>query len=215
MEATMISASRVAALLLAAVSSAPAIGPDAVWKPPEDFRARVDKKCGKAADFRTCFVSQMRAAGADEAALAFAKRTDNQGYATSFRDTGIVDIATAEYPYRANENLLVFLVNGEPPMIDVDDLSRLEQKTLDANAAYASLRAKYPAITPFPSDRRPGLVGSTKLRSGGQRFVVVYLLKDGCHACAVVGDAYVAFEFDVEGKFVGTDVVRVRPRSHF
>lgn len=213
----MLSSPRVAALLLSAALAPPppSIEPDAVWKPPADFRSKVDAKCGNAADFGACFVAQMRAAGAPQAALAFAGRTDNRGYATSFRETGIVDIVHAEYPYRANENALVFLVNGRPPMIDVDDLSRIDQKNLGTNAAYAALLSKYPALSLFPADRRPGRgPGAAKLRSGGQRFVVTYVLKDGCHACAVVGDARIGFDFDVEGKFVGTDVLRVRPRGH-
>jgi hypothetical protein len=187
----------------------------AVWRPPADFRAKVAAKCGNVAGFGACLIAQMRAAGAPEAALAFAKRTDNQGYATGFRDTGTVDLVHAEYPYRANENALVFLVNGQPPMIDVDDLSRIDQRNLGANAAYAALLSKYPALALFPGDRRPGRgPGATRLRSGGQRFVVTYVLKDGCHACAIVGDARIGFDFDVEGKFVGTDVIRVRPRGH-
>jgi hypothetical protein len=201
--------------LMAAAAPSP-VGRDAVWKPPADFRATVNAKCGKAADFGACFLDQMRAAGASPEALAFARRTDNQGYATSFHGTGKVAVVSAEYPFRANENSLVFLVNGQPSMIDVDDLSRLDKEDLDANPAYAALLAKYPKVELFPADRRPGLGASAgRLRSGGQRFVVVYALKDGCRACEVVGDAYVAFDFDVEGRLVGTDVVRVRPRSHF
>ena len=213
----MISSPHVAAMLLAAaLAPTPApVGPDAVWKPPADFRARVDAKCAKAADFGACFVAQMRAAGASEAALAFAKRTDNQGYATSFRDAGKVDLVYAQYPYRANENSLAFLVNGEPPMIDVDDVSGVDQKNLGTNAAYAALLLKYPNLAIFPAERQPGLGPSpVARRSGGQTFVVTYVLKDGCHACAVVGDARIGFQFDVEGRFVGTDVLRVRPRGH-
>jgi hypothetical protein len=210
---------RFAALVLAAslagAAGAP-VGPDAVWKPPADFRATVTKACAKASDFGVCFVERMRAAGASPAALEFAKRTGHQGYATSFRDTGKVDVVHAEYPFRANENALVFLVNGEPAMIDVDDLSRIDEKNLSANAAYAALLEKFPALAIFPADRRPGRgPGAGQLRSGGERFVVTYLLKDGCHACQIVGDVRIGFDFDVEGKFVGTDVVRVRRRGHF
>jgi hypothetical protein len=205
-----------AALVLSAATASPPppIGPEAVWKPPADFRASVAKSCAKASDFGACFVQQMGAAGASEAAIAFARRTGNQGFATSFRDTGTVDIVHAEYPYRANENALVFLVNGQPPMIDVDDTARIDPKTLTENSAYAALLAKYPALALFPADRRSarGPVAGN-LRSGGQRFVVVYVLRDGCHACAIVGEAYVGFDFDVEGRLVKADVNRVRPQG--
>ena len=188
---------------------------DAVWTPPADFRAKVTAACGSAGEkFGGCFVDQMRAAGAPEAALAFTGRTDDQGYATAFLDTGKVDVAYAEYPFRANENALVFLVNGEPPMIDVDELSRIDMKNLGNNPVYVGLLKTFPSLALFPGDRRPGgrEPRALKLRNGGQRFVLVYELHDGCHACKTVGYARIGFDFDVQGKFVGTDVVQVRPR---
>ena len=191
------------------------IGPEAVWKPPADFRAKVNDACGSAGEkFGACFVDQMRSSGAPEGALAFTRRTDGQGYATAFLDTGKVDVAYAEYPFRANENELVFLVNGEPPLIDVDDLSRIDMKNLGANPVYVGLLKTFPSLALFPGDRRPGgrEPRALKLRSGGQRFVVVYELHDGCHACKTVGYARIGLDFDVQGKFVGTDVVQVRPR---
>ena len=35
------------------------------------------------------------------------------------------------------------------------------------------------------------------------RFIFSYPLVDGCHACATVGEAQVAFDFDSQGKFIG------------
>ncbi len=213
----MISSPCVALFLAAGVASAAPtapVGSEAVWKPPADFRARVTAACASAgSNFAACFVEQMRAAGASAAALAFTERTGNQGYLTAFVDTGKVDIAYAEYPFRANENALVFLVNGEPSMLDVDDLSRIDRKNLGANPTYAGLLKKNPELALFPGERRPGREPrAVKLRSGGQRFVVVYELHDGCRACKNVGYARIGFDFDVEENFVGTDVVQVRPR---
>jgi hypothetical protein len=215
-------ASRFAALLAAAAllpaegAMAPAapVGPDAVWAPPADFRAKVDQTCAKMGEsIGRCFADQMRSAGASEAALAFSERLGNSGYLTSFLDTGKVDVAYVEYPFRANENALVFLVNGDPALIDVDDLSRLDRKNLGANTTYAGLLKTFPALALFPGERRPGREPrAVNLRSGGQRFVVVYELHDGCHACKVVGYVRIGWDFDVQGRFVGTEVVQVRPR---
>ena len=209
---------RILALLLllklnAASPPAP-VGPDAVWTPPADFRAKVDEACASAGErFGACFAEQMQKAGASKAALAFTERLDNQGYLTSVLDTGKVDVAYVEYPYRANENALVFLVNGEPPLIDVDDLSRLDRKNLGANPTYAGLLNRFPSLALFPADRHTGREPrAANLRSGGQRFVVVYELHDGCRACKVVGYARIGWDFDVQGRFVGTEVVQVRPR---
>ena len=213
----MLSSPCVALLLAAGLVSAaptPSVGPDGVWKPPADFRAKVTAACASAdSNFAACFVGQMREAGASAAALAFTERTGNQGYLTAFVDAGKVDIAYAEYPFRANENALVFLVNGEPSLLDVDDLSRIDRKNLEANSTYAGLLKKNPKLALFPGERRPGREPrAVKLRNGGQRFFLVYELHDGCHTCKNVGYARIGLDFDAEGKFVGTDVVQVRPR---
>ena len=44
----------------------------------------------------------------------------------------------------------------------------------------------------------------------GQRFVVGEDLRDGCHACAILGKARVAFDFDAAGKLRGVRVVTVQ-----
>ena len=48
--------------------------------------------------------------------------------------------------------------------------------------------------------------------NGGQRFDLDFLLRDGCRGCATVGAVKVSFDFDVNGKFVGTEIGRVRAR---
>ncbi len=190
------------------------VGPDAVWAPPADFRAAFQAACDSAAgDMGACFLGQMEKAGASPAALDFARRTGSQGYLALFRDTGLVDVAYAEYPFRANENQVVFLVNGEPPMLDVDDTSRIGRAGLDANPSYAGLKKAFPKVTLFPGDRSDiRLPRAVRRRHGqGQRFVVVYELRDGCHACANLGYARVGLDFDTGGRFVGTEVEQVRP----
>jgi hypothetical protein len=189
------------------------IGPDAVWIPPEGFRAATHEACdkAKAGTFGACFVSRMEKAGASPAAVAFARRTGDQGVLLEFRDAGVVDVALAEYPFRANENRLCFLVNGDPPMLDVDDISRLDREALAATPAWAALAKTYPNLAIFPG-RRFGLTfpASQRLKSGGQRFVVDYSLRDGCHACAIAGTLRLGLEFDVNGKFAGTKIMAVR-----
>jgi hypothetical protein len=186
-----------------------------VWTLPPSFLQTMHKACDKDAPgrFGECFVSQMQKAGAPEPALAFARRTENQGYLRDFRDTGKVDVAHAEYPFRANENRVCFLVNGEPPMIDVDDLSLIRADALAENAAYAALVKRFPNLSIFPG-LRFGVTapGAANLKNGGQRFMLDFLLHDGCHACTVVGSMKVAYDFDVNGKFIETKVGPVRAR---
>ncbi len=192
-----------------------ALGVDAVWSPPEHFLAKFHAACDAlgGARFSECFVAQMRKQGAPPAAVAFARRVDGQGYLAAFREIGRVDVAFAEYPFRANENAVCLLVNGRPPVIDVDDLSGLDRQALAANPEYAALARSHPRVTLFPGNRGSARgPAALRLSGGGQRFVVSYSLRDGCHACKIVGEAELRFEFDVEGRFRGVEIQRVRPR---
>lgn len=191
------------------------VGPDAVWRPPADFNATFHRACEEAgARFGQCFTEQMQKAGASSAAVAFARRIENQGYLRVFRETGKVDLAYADYPYRANENQVCLLVNGQPASIDVDDPALLDKTALAANPRYASLLASHPNATLFPGPRETARGPLAQdLASGGQRFIVAYSVRDGCHACAVIGQVYIQFLFDVEGRFRGTEVDRVWARS--
>ncbi len=65
-------------------------------------------------------------------------------------------MAFAEYPFRANENAVCLLVNGEPPLLDVDDLARLDRAALAANADYSVLARQYPNLAIFPGRRSAG-----------------------------------------------------------
>lgn len=190
------------------------IGAGAVWRPaPEQFAA-IRNKCGAGdpAKLGDCFISEMRTAGASPEAIAFAKSVADKGYGylREFRDTGRVDIAYVEYLFRANELEGVYLVNGLPRMLDVDDQSRFPSDDLAKNDSYFALLQQYPKLSIFPGDRfhTTGPVAKS-LGAHSQEFIVNYSLRDGCHACAVIGELKLAFYFNGDGKFTGTRVVEV------
>ena len=202
-------------LAAATAPSLSPVGPDSVWKPPADFHAAFHRACEKAdARFGQCFTEQMQKAGAPATAVAFARRIENQGSLRAFRKRGKVDLAHAEYPYRANENQVCLLVNGQPATIDVDDPALLDKKALEANPRHASLLKSHPNVTLFPG---PGGIArgplAQNLEGDGQRFIVAYSLRDDCHACEVLGQVYIQFLFDVEGRFRDTEVDRSWARS--
>ena len=96
----------------------------AVWHPAVGFMADFHRQCDgrRGAAFDACFAAAMAQSGASSAALAFTKRLDNQAYLQALKPTGgPVAIAHVVYPFRANENNAWLLVNGTPPLIDVDD----------------------------------------------------------------------------------------------
>lgn len=152
----------------------------------------------------------MHKMGASPEALRFAELTDTSGYLRHFVDTGIVDIAYVCYPFRANDNYGVTLVNGRPGMIDVDDFEYVDLTVLKQDSTYLKIIDDYPDAAVFPGDRylyNQPIV--EQLPDGGERFIVRYSLKNGCHACMEVGFVDFAFDFNRQGDFTGTRLVNV------
>lgn len=189
----------------------------AVWNPSPDALAAIRAKCGDAGDpsrIENCFLGEMKSAGASAEAVAFARSAADIGviYMRAFRKVGPVDVAYIQYVFRANELDGVFLLNGDPSPIDVDDEDMLPKARLQGNSAYSDLAAQYPNISVWPADRfDTKLPALTDTGWGTQTFAVNYILRDGCHACVTIGAATVDFVFDTDGKFQGAKVTAVKP----
>lgn len=186
---------------------------EAVWRPTAEQIAAIRKNCREEpAKIGECFVSAMRSSGASREAVAFAKSLSDKGYGylRDFRGTGNVGIAYVEYAFRANEMEGVFLVNGSPTPLDVDDPSLISPDDLLKNDSYAELLRRYPNLARFPGDRfHTNQPVEKSLGGAAQEFDVGYALRDGCHACAAVGELQLAFDFDSTGKFKGARVEQV------
>jgi hypothetical protein len=209
-----------AALLMSAraspADSDAAIGPDATWQPGVPTIQMMREACTTAPpeQYGECLISKMPAAGAPAEAVAFTRRLQNEmgqiAYARNFRKVGKVDVVSVEYMLRANENRGWLLVNGTPPLIDVDDMQRLPKDDLLSDPAYAALAQRYPRVMLFPGDRSgTGQPQVETLPDRGERFVVRYQLQNGCHACERIGSATFAFDFDHAGRFLGTRLLAV------
>src|ERR1700722_5801450 len=173
----------------------PRVGAAAVWNPPADTLAALRLKCGEAdpTHIERCFLNEMKAAGASPEAQAFAESLAaalGVVYLRAFRRVERVDVAYIEYAFRANELEGVLLVNGNPSTIDVDDDRFTPDAEMRKNAAYAALAEQYPHISVWPGNRFDGKLPTvTSTGWGVQTFSVQYILRDGCHACAVGGTA--------------------------
>jgi len=196
------------------------IGPSAVWKMPDSFRTAVLKKCGDATQppsFAECFITQMQQGGAPPEAVAFArevyKASDGDvGIMYGFHKVGPVDIAWINYPLRANTNDGLLFVNGQPRILNVEDLKLLDQTTMQQDPQFQNTKAQFPNTTVWPGDRD----GTTWPNSqpgpnGGVQFTVGYPLINGCHACERVGFAMFNWNFGPQGKFLGTTYIGMTP----
>ncbi len=196
----------------ASQTSSAKITASAVWQPPASFLTKAHNVCDKsagAASFPACFINQMSASGAPADAVAFTrmlfKQTDGQvGIMAAFKSVGPVDVAQVFYPLRANDNYGLLLVNGDPSILDVDELQKLDRKGMEENPMFQAVKQKYAQTDLWPGDRSGNVPWPRvdNLPDGGKRFVVSYPLINGCHACQHVGLARFGWDFDAKGKFL-------------
>jgi hypothetical protein len=197
------------------------IGASAVWQPPQDFIGNAHLACDKSAGPASpaqCFINQMSAAGAPPDAVSFTRmlfeQSDGQfGIMSAFQKFGPVDAAQVLFPLRANDNYGLLLVNGDPKILDVDDLKKLDRATMDKSPMYTAVKNKFPQADLWPGDRSGNMPWpkAEPLPDGGTRFIVTYLLINGCHACRRLGLARFGWDFDASGKFLRADYVATPP----
>jgi hypothetical protein len=194
-------------------------GPSAAWQPPQDFIGKAHAACDQSnpPNYAECFIDQMSKLGAPADAVSFTRMLYQQssgqvGIMTEFQRVGPVDEARVMYPLRANENYGLLLVNGDPAIVDVDDLKKLDRAGMEQNPLYQAVKGKYPQTDLWPGDRSGNTWLLTKpLPGGGLQFVVGYPLLDGCHACKPTGLAKFSWDFDAKGKFLGTKYIPTPP----
>jgi len=206
-----ISAITAAALMFFLSSSAWAkVKPDAVWNPGEDVIRRVKDACADERDVTKCFAKRMREEGASRQAVRFAKSLPTFGILRELREAGKVDIAYVLYPFRANENYGVFLVNGRPSKVDVDDQALLPKDDIKSDPLYEKIDKRYHGFGLWPGDRFSTDKPTVETpKGGGQWFAVEYIVTSGCRACEEVATARFGFDFDKKGKFLGAKFIRL------
>jgi inhibitor of cysteine peptidase len=189
-----------------------AVGPEAVWSADKQTVQLAKQKCidlgGR--ELEECFADAMRDLGAAPEAVAFTRSFGGGAFVRRFREAGRVDIAQVIYPFRANENHGMLLVNGDPPIVDVDDIMLLPKEGMEQDKTYISIKKSYPRVTIWPGDRPPRQPTQVEtLPNGGQGFVVAYTLRNFCHACEVLGTAFFSFDFDKSGRLTGIRFLRI------
>jgi len=191
-----------------------------VWQIPATFLAAAHKACDNALhppSFAECFINQMSAAGAPMPAVAFTRMLYKQsngdvGIMTGFNKVGPVDVAFVTYPLRANTNNGILFINGDPKIINAEDLKLLNQTEMQQSPQFQNTKAQFPNVSVWPGDRDGTTWPNSNPNSeGGISFTVGYPLRNGCHACAHAGFAEFNWKFDAKGKFLGTSFMGMTP----
>jgi len=199
--------------------SLPKIDASAVWQVSPQFLAKAHAACDKSSHpgDGQCMIDQMAKAGAPAAAVSFTRELHKQshgefGIMTGFQNQSPVSFAWVMYPLRANTNYGLLLVNGRPPIINVEDLKLLDRKTMEKSSQFQDLKNQFPKVDVWPGDRDGKIWPNSQAGpSGGTQFVVGYPLLNGCHACERAGLAIFTWNFDAKGKFLGTTFLGMTP----
>ena len=195
------------------------IGASSVWVLPEPFVASTHAACDKAVPsaFAECFIGQMSKAGAPADSVSFTRELYKQsngdvGIMTGFQPVGPVDFAWITYPLRANTNYGLLLVNGEPRIVNVENLKLLDRKTMEQSPQFGDTKNQFPKVDIWPGDRDGKTWPNSQTGpNGGIQFTVGYPLINGCHACEHAGTAIFTWNFTAQGKFTGTTYVGMTP----
>jgi hypothetical protein len=193
------------------------IGESAVWQIPPQFLVTAHAACDNSSGIGECFLEQMSRAGAPKAAVSFARELYKQnggdfGIMTGFQGQGPVAFAWITYPLRANTNYGLLLVNGQPRIVNVEDLKLLDRKTMQQSTQFQDVKNQFPKVDVWPGDRDGKIWPNSQAGpNGGIQFVVGYPLLNGCHACERVSDVVFTWNFDAAGKFLGTSFVGMTP----
>jgi len=183
----------------------------AVWPIPPQFMTAAHGTCDQLlTPIVECMIGQMAKAGAPADALRFTRELYKEshgefGIMTGFQDEGPVAFAWVTYPMRANTNYGLLLLNGQPRIVNVEDLSLLDVKTMKSSSQFRDLKGQFPSVDIWPGDRNGKIWPNSQTGpNGGIQFTVEYPLINGCHACARAGAAIFNWNFDKKGKFLGT-----------
>jgi hypothetical protein len=188
------------------------IGDSAIWQLPAQFVTTAHSACERSSgsNYADCVIGQMAKAGAPADAVQFTRELYKQshgevGVMTGFQNEGPVAFAWITYPLRANTNYGLLLLNGQPRIVNVEDLKLLDVKTMKASSQFHDVKRQFPKVDIWPGDRDGKIWPNSQAGpDGGVQFTVAYPLMNGCHACARAGSAIFNWNFDARGKFLGT-----------
>lgn len=191
----------------------------AVWQVSPQFLAAAHAMCDKASHsgYGECMIAQMAKAKAPASAVSFTHELYKQshgefGVMSDFQVAGPVAFAWINYPLRANTNYGFLLVNGQPPIVNVEDLKLLDRKTMEQSFQFQDLKNQFPKVDLWAGDRDGKIWPNSQTGpNGGVQFTVGYPLLNGCHACERAGFAIFNWNFDAKGKFLGTSFMGLTP----
>jgi len=201
------------------VGQAKRVVPTDAWQPPETFGASAGKACGNPSTgmkYLDCFTAQMAKAGAPAGAVGFTREfyKDNHsefGILMRVTRNGKLNIGWVVYPLHRPSNYGLFIVNGDPEFVNTEDLKQLDQKAMEQSYQFQGLKSLFPKVTLYPGNRNGLTWPNVQMGPDGWQFIVGYPLRNGCPTCSDAGHALFTWNFNLDGKFLGTSFQGLTP----
>jgi len=175
------------------------IGQIAIWVSPSSTWEEMQNCLYSSSSSSECIPSIMEKYGASQEAIAFSTNFGDNFFLVDFEEVGRVDLGVIFYPGRANDNWQNVLLNGFPQLVSAENMFDIDITT---SPGYQALSQQ--SSNPLLWSTDNNLYAIEPRPEGGQRFVFTYPIYNGCHACGIVSHALVAFDFDTEGRFLGS-----------
>ena len=155
-----------------------------------------------------CLLSTMRAANASPEALEASARLvalGNPGHVSGWREIDGVGVAEITYPFRANTNQGLWLVDADGRAVDVDD-NVLAAGAVRLRGELRPFLESHPDALPFAP---AVMVGRDVLPDGGLRLRFDTPMRS-CHACADIGMLELGYDFTADRRYEGRSVIALR-----
>ena len=197
-------------------------GKSAVWVPSPEFVTSAQAACASIAEagpHAECLIQQVEKGGAPKDALKFTRElyahSGEVGTIGEIKSFGPVSFAWIVYPFRDSDpNGLMFL-NGDPNFINPDDLGKIDKTAMMQDTVFQQRKKATPKLdisAPVRTSGSPQILYARAFngdKPGFQRFLFSYPLTEGCSGCPGRGVANYFFDFDANGKFLGTHFISV------
>lgn len=141
--------------------------------------------------------------------------TGQIGIIGSIKAFGRVSFAWIQYPFRAEDQDGLMLLNSKPRFIDPDDLQKLDRAAMQRDPVFQQWKKAAPKLDLSRPDRVAGPAQIQYAHTYGsdtpgvERFLFSYPLSEGCAGCPRRGVANYWWDFDAKGEFLGAHFLSV------
>ncbi|MBK1646493.1 hypothetical protein CKO25_17945 [Thiocapsa imhoffii] len=201
------------------------ISQNAVWNPVDGDPERIRELCMLGSESERhidieCMGTEMAKAGATPEAIAFAIEIHDYDvgprYLSSFVEAGAVDYGTVTHSVLNDPNVTHPVFLNDQDRIVTDLYRYLDHIDIAEAINYSDIISRFPKARIWPM---ASIQSRESMDDWGQRFIVRFIMLNGCRACEIAGHADVAFDFvPQDGKggehaFVAAHLVKLIPET--